>query len=429
MRRLVLRSEQNTDPEALRATQDAKTNPSSYGRTPGAVGLRGWQPPQAHMFVSTPASATGYSTFTHLSHVDVFPASDPVHTRHTVSPIEARNPNRTSGSPLKVRKTRENLRKGFSEEAVPTSKYSVPDLVYNKPLTAQASQNARGTITGTPANPHVASTRFSWESDTTMHSTTIIEQPPSKRTSTESNKSDQQFAPSLSRKLSVRKRVVSRVKDSFLNRTKSSSKLPSRANPDVAISRTASEQERVSQITANKGFESLKEDHMVASHPSAFNSIQSFMSEKTCEGSLVPLLRVRVQDSPEFDKAFPRSDGSFSSPQQASDPSLSPSPEKTPRPARRSTPPSKARPTPKELAMLHIRLSVTPAWRTLDLADEATIWAMIKAEATVSADPNSREPICPRSIGKTQQPLDVVVIVDNSFVSYLYRCLQDANAG
>ncbi|KAG9708340.1 hypothetical protein KCU73_g17547, partial [Aureobasidium melanogenum] len=37
--------------------------------------------------------------------------------------------------------------------------------------------------------------------------------------------------------------------------------------------------------------------------------------------------------------------------------------------------------------MLHVNLSVKPTWETLDVADDATMWAMIKAEASLSSDP------------------------------------------
>ena len=73
--------------------------------------------------------------------------------------------------------------------------------------------------------------------------------------------------------------------------------------------------------------------------------------------------------------------------------------------------------------MLHINLSVTPAWNTLDLADEAQMWAMIKAEAAVSSEPptdtdEASSTVPSQRVGKSHKLLDVVVIIDNSFVFY-----------
>jgi hypothetical protein len=364
------------------------------------------------MFVSSSASTSSFpAAATQPSLANTF---GPDQDRHSIGSPETHLSNRTSGSPLKVRKTRENLRTGFIDDAASTSGNSVPGLAHGKHPSSQPLREIQNSIQDEAIRPPSRNARFSWESNS-IHLTTVIEQSPIKRTSSQSDKNEPRFAPSLSRKLSVRKRVVSKVKEGLLSRSKSSAKVAVRVDDDVAISRSASEHERVSQSTINDGFQDMKEELTITSPYLALDSVQSLVST----GSPVQDYGLTLDALPTQDILLV-SDGSYPSPSKEASPS--PSPEKTPRPersTRSSQPLFDSTPTP--LSMLHINLSVTPAWDSLDLADEATIWAMIKAEASVSSDLSTndkRSSAHPENSGKTQKPLNIIVIIDNSFVLF-----------
>ncbi|KAH0362075.1 hypothetical protein KCU65_g8269, partial [Aureobasidium melanogenum] len=413
----------NTNPKTLEATQNSKSKTSSstgYGHTPGALGLHGWHPPQAHMFVSAPASVGSFSTINHPTRANTSPTNATGQNRPTVggSP-ETRLSSRTSGSPLKVRKTRENLRTGFIDDAASTGGHSVHDLVQNKHSSAQPLREIQNTVHDETTRPSSRNNRFSWESDT-LHLTTVIERSSTKRTSSQSEKTEPKSAPSLSRKLSVRKRVVSRVREGLLSRSKSSSKVPVRVDDDVAISRSASEHERPVEVTVRDPSQDM-EDGTIASHNLASASVQS-LSAVSLSGD--PSLTIDISHLPEVavKSVLPGSDGSYPSPSQEAKPSPSPSPEKTPRP-RRFAQLSQTRfeTQLKPLSILHVNLSIKPAWETLDVADDATMWAMIKAEASLSSNPlptggmsDMRRSASPEHIVKIQKPLNIIVIIDNS---------------
>ncbi|KAI4746397.1 hypothetical protein E4T50_03298 [Aureobasidium sp. EXF-12298] len=414
----------NTDPKTLQAAQNSNSKTSSstaYGHTPGALGLHGWHPPQAHMFVSSPASMGSFSAITHPPRANTSPNNGSGQSRPTTSSSETRLSNRTSGSPLKVRKTRENLRAGFIDDAFSTTGHHVHDLAQSKYSSVQPLREIQNTVHDEATRPSSRNNRFSWESDT-LHLTTVIERSPTKRTSSQSEKTESKSAPSLSRKLSVRKRVVSRVREGLLSRSKSSSKVPVRiADDDVATSRSASEHERSAQITLSDPSQDMEED-TVASYNLAAGSVQSFVSTDP------PLadagLTIDILPPPNINpkSVLPGSDGSYPSPSQEARQSPSPSPEKTPRPRRFAQSSQTYFETkPRPLSMLHVNLSVKPAWETLDVADDATMWAMIKAEASLSSDPipagglsDIHRSAPPEHIAKIQKPLNIIVIIDNS---------------
>ncbi|KAH0335576.1 hypothetical protein KCU81_g8978, partial [Aureobasidium melanogenum] len=408
----------NTDPKTSQAPQNSKSKtPSStaYGHTPGVLGLHGWHSPQAHMFVSSPASVGSISTITHPARANTSPPNASGQNRPTVGSPEVRLSNRTSGSPLKVRKTRENLRTGFIDDAASTSGHSVHDLAQNKYSCAQPLREIQNTVHDETSRPSSRNNRFSWESDT-LHLTTVIERSPAKPTSSQTEKTESKSAPSLSRKLSVRKRVVSRVREGLLSRSKSSSKVPVRVDDDIAISRSASEHGRFIEITPKELSQDM-EERTIASHNLASGSVQSSVSTVSLLGDTS--LTIEISPSPEvaIKSILPGSDGSFPSPSQAPKPSPSPSPEKTPRPRRfaRSSQTHFGTNT-KPPSMLHVNLSVKPAWETLDVADDATMWAMIKAEAGLVSDPSPTGGIGNGNIHRSasQKPLNIIVIVDNS---------------
>lgn len=360
---------------------------------------------------------SSFSTATHPSHVNTSPTSGSNQNRHSICSPETHLSNRTSGSPLRVRKTRENLRTGFIDGTASTSRASVPDSTHGNHLSAQPLREIQNNIQDEAARPSSRNARFSWESNS-IHLTTVIEQSPVKRTSSQYDKKEQRFAPSLSRKLSVRKRVVSKVKEGLLNRSKSSTKVSVRVDDDAAVSRSASEHERSAQGTIDDEFQDMKEDSTTASNYLTLDSVQSLISTDSPVQDFDSTLNVLPPPNLNVKGLLIGSDGSYPSPSNEASPS--PSPEKTPRPGRPKR--SSERhfdnaPTP--LAMLHIDLSVTPAWETLDLADEATMWAMIKAEASLSSDlpTNSvQSSASSTDVGKTQAPLNMIVIIDNSFV-------------
>ncbi|KAI5201383.1 hypothetical protein E4T39_05276 [Aureobasidium subglaciale] len=421
---------QNTNPITLQAAQNSKSNTSSstaYGHTPGSVGLRGWHPPQAHMFTSNSASTNSFSTIVSTPHASVSSTGDSeTHGQCSVL-AQSRLAHRTSDSPLKVRKTRENLRTGYLKDAAVTSGSSVPDLSHNKHHSVQPLQEIHNLGRDEPARPSSRNTRFSWESNR-IHLTTVIEQSPVKRISIESDKSEQKSAPSLSRKLSVRKRVVSRVKGGLLSRSRSSSKVPLKTEDNATISRSASEHERPAQDPTKDAPRDMEESDTFTPRSLTFDSAQSVVSiDLSVEDFISQPDLSALSLKPK--EVLIGSDGSFPSPSQELEPSPSPSPEKTPRADRKSTRSSHPHfvTSQADLSMLHINLSVTPAWSTLDLADEATVWAMIKAEASVGSDSSSTAdmnhvslPASYQHIGKLHKPLDIIVIIDNSpFASQL----------
>jgi hypothetical protein len=389
---------------------------------PAAVGLRAWQPPQAHMFVSNPVPVNNHSTAIR-PHASVLPVSDSGQSRYRISPTETiGHQYRAPESPLKVRKTRENLRSGYLDDAAPVNTCSVPELSYTKSVHARLPPlEAQNAVLDAAGRDPSINPRFSWDADS-FHLTTVIEQSPTKRTSAQPNKADPKPAPSLSRKQSVRKRVVSRVKDGLLNRSKSSSKVTAKDQEHVATSRSASEHERLLQAEVAQ---SLREEQSSTSQPSTLHMDQRSISGDMPEdiASLVNLLT----ESPVLGKTLlSSSDGSFPSPLQEPELSHSPSPEKTPRQARKPSEGSRIRfdITPRNITLLHVALSITPAWDTLDLADEATMWAMIKAEATISGGPIAftagTNDASTQQIGKCCQPLDIIAVIDNSYVSSQY---------
>lgn len=409
-------NKENTDPKTSQAPQNSKSKtPSStaHGHTPGVLGLHGWHPPQAHMFGSSPASVGSISIITHPARANTSPPNASGQNRPTVGSPEIRLSNRTSGSPLKVRKTRENLRTGFIDDAASTGGHSVHDLAPNKYSCAQPLREIQNTVHDETSRPSSRNNRFSWESDT-LHLTTVIERSPAKRTSSQSEKTESKSAPLLSRKLSVRKRVVSRVREGLLSRSKSSSKVPVRVDDDIAISRSASEHGRFVEITPKELSQDM-EERTIASHNLASGSVQSSVSTVSLLGDTS--LRIDLSPSPEvaIKSILPGSDGSFPSPSQEPKPSPSPSSEKTPRP-RRFAQSSQTHfgTNTKPLSMLHVNLSVKPAWETLDVADDTTMWAMIKAEAGLVSDPSPTGGIGNIHRSASQKPLNVIVIVDNS---------------
>ncbi|CAD0101187.1 unnamed protein product, partial [Aureobasidium mustum] len=414
----------NTDPKNLQAAQNSKSKTSSstaYGHTPAVLGLHGWHPPQAHMFVSSPASVSSFSTITHPSRANTSSTKASGLNRPIVGSPETRLLNRTSASPLKVRKTRENLRTGFVDDAASTREHPVHDFAQSKPTSVQPLREIQNTVYDEASRPSSRNDRFSWESD---HLTTLIERSPTKHTSSQSKKQESKFAPSLSRKLSVRKRVVSRVREGLLNRSKSSSKVPVKVNDDVvAISRSASEHERFVQIMPGHHSEDL-EGSINAAHTLASGSVQSLVSTDSPLGDIGPTTDILPASNIDIKSVLPGSDGSYPSPSQEVKSSPSPSPEKTPRPkrfARLSQ--THGETIPRPLSMLHVNLSVMPACETMDLADEATMWTMIKAEASVSSGSSPtggmsdvRRSASPEHISKIQKPLTLIVIIDNSLL-------------
>lgn len=343
--------------------------------------------------------------------------------RLSVGTSETRLPNRTSDSPLKVRKTRENLRTGFIDDAASTNGRPLHDLAESKHSGAQPLREIQNTVHNEAARPSSRNNRFSWESDT-PHLTTVIEPSPTKRTTSQSEKTGSKSAPTLSRKLSVRKRVVSRVREGLLNRSKSSSKVPTRADDDVAISRSASEHARFAQITPNDPSEDMEEG-TGASLNLASGSVQSFVSNHSPLEDTGSTIDILFSSGIETKSILPGSNGSYPSPLQEGKPSPSPSLEKTPRPRRFPQSSQTHFENPKPLSMLHVNLSVKPAWETLDLADNGTMWAMIKAEASHSSDllpTRSMSDICrpasPEHVAKTQKLLNLIVIIDNSSVLF-----------
>jgi hypothetical protein len=371
------------------------------------------------MFASTSASMSSITATAQLSHTNTSLTSSPGQNRHSIGSPDSNLSNRTSGSPLKVRKTRENLRTGFINDPASIDGHSVPDLAHGKYPNAHPLREIQNKLPDEATRPPSRNTRFSWESNS-IHLATVIEQSPTKRTSLQSDKNEPRFDSSLSRKLSVRKRVVSKVKEGLLSRSKSSTKVPVRVYEDVAASRSASEHEGFAQGTISDGFQDMKEEHTIASQFLALDSVQSFVSPELPVQDLAPILDISPPPDLSSKSILPRSDGSYPSPSQEASPS--PSPEKTPRPGRitRSSEPRLDN-TSNPLSMLHINLSVTPAWETLDLADEATIWAMIKAEASVTSDLPTNGTQLPASLehaGKTQKPLNIILIIDNSFVLF-----------
>lgn len=422
---------QNTNPRTLRAVHNSNVNATSgttYSCTPGAVGLWGWQPPQSHMFVSTPASATAYPAISYSSHSDAHSASDPARPKQPFSPIEARSQSRT-GSPLKIRKTRENLRSSFTTDDTHASSALSPGKLWNhqlhKDVECSESIDANKLL--------VTVARLGQDSDNTADATA---KKPSRRTSTESNDPVKQPTPLLSRKLSVRQRVVSRVKDGLLSRSRSSSKVASQSNAGVSLDEGTIKHQSLGETPVSKSLQDLKNDGRSLSGPSTFKCTQNVIPDSIVREKCTSPLSGLPSSKSDLQAFIERSDESFPSFSQPTRLSASLSPEKAPRPLPLSTtsPIVQSKTIWEQIGMLHVGLTVTPAWEALDVADEAIMWAMIKAEATVMLDlarvsqlerPNRANPSFHVS---PSHPLDFIVIMDNEFVLHAYLVVQSTDS-
>ncbi|KAK8196016.1 hypothetical protein M8818_007167 [Zalaria obscura] len=236
-RRTVTEDEQNVRPSPPKASTPGafsrETSPS-HGYGTGFSYFKGWMPPQAHIFPQSfpHSSATSVLETGHLQ------GKAAVGQETSSSDMLGGNPKarRTvQDSPLKVRKTRENLREAVRE--------------YNAPNRTPSAQSKSGFFrtsseeqtphqpSGRPYHkysaadmitcPSVAYHRHSLDLDRVRADPTIEEE------AHERPSSALEHTPRLSRRKSIHRRVLSKVKEGILTRSRSTAKMIGHKDHDV----------------------------------------------------------------------------------------------------------------------------------------------------------------------------------------------------
>lgn len=327
----------------------------------GNVGLKSWFQPQAHVFPSNAGSSSSVTANT----LEGDPCRPLPRTfiGQTTAPadIPSSHVRRPQESPLKVRKTRENLRQCTKQtnaiDASPTAPFvtNVPSVSNdeNQRIQQAVTIHPKSPVDKIVVMPSVPSARPSLNLGRTR-TDFAVEDAALPRASAETTRP----APSLQRKKSVHRRVISKVKEGILTRSRSTLKFPGR---ESSASRQPSTQSTAEPRVSFEGYP--------ASDPSPNLVV-------TVTAPVNPALQA----------------------------SGSPSPENTPRPARRhARPPSPvnqksnvAIPQPP-LAPMHIRLRLLPDIQSLDVNEESVIWVAVEAEATTTS------PTADRQIGEIRK--------------------------
>lgn len=330
-------------------------------------------------------------------------------------------------SPLRVRKTRENLRQAndlpnnpaqpslmsklSSNNGVASTKKSriedqqsldTASIENNIPLQVSAA-NVQHESSATPIVDRVA------VGASTPSSGKIFMQP--------------EIAKPIQRRKSVRKRVVSKMKEGILSRSRSTNKIL-----DMVHSGPITEQSTFDHSGAAFVRHAEQFDRSAMNPTSGDHLLQGYGDTRTADmlslsGRLDAVITTR-EDTPDSSQSRLKNG---SSPTVSISP-YSPSPEHTPRPARRPDYTSDGSATVAAVGTLQVRISTTSSVATLDIAESKSVWVMVKAEAvmpviTMAADnvacqhrPDSGAVLrtqCPVSFS-----LDVIVIIDNSSVSF-----------
>lgn len=417
---------QNTKPAALRSRQvQIQPAVTAYTCAPGIVGLKGWLAPQARIF---PLSAMDIPEDPSAASTHSPPKTQPV-GYSTEWGNTGREPVRTvQGSPLRVRKTRENLRQ-LHHQADDSCHGPGPTSARGGELPAIG--NGAASVPLGWDDRHIKPTQSS--GDHVLHHQNEYLCYEGGFMGLELGRDDPATAKAgglptnrvVQRRKSVRKRVVSRVKEGILSRSRSTAKPLDVRSADGSATRTRS--------AANN------QDDSLASAPQpqpSRNSGDEIAQSSTCTSSSAYLMHksdslIRVGNNQETSQPAIESlanllvkshNGRTSTLSSHSSghrrrttpsPSYSPSPDKTPRPARK--PEQAVEHRLGASGPLHMQISTFVSSDTIDLSEERTVWVMVDAKAAINAKVRhvgtrggAQFPNC------TQAALNIVIVLDNS---------------
>lgn len=315
-------------------------------------------------------------------------------------------------SPLKVRKTRENLRQDVAQLSETKVKL-VPHVPENG-----GYENVRPFQSWDRRPVEHQSNTATQSSSSSPYSVTSIE---------EARRSAIVMQPAT-RRQSVRKRVVSRVKEGILSRSKSTSKasknagaLNSGEEPGVRSSEVKAPAADPHHTRNQSGRDSIVPGGAVETVENIPSSNKKEHKEDTLRNG--PICYDSDQAPRVTPNASPRSNDGLSrvTPRRDTPPqSYSPSPEQTPRPARR---PTRLLPEPevyRRPEILHVALSIMPAVAAVDMHDGSDTWVKIEAEAKIDTPliktESGVEGAADNGHG-SYHAIDLIVIIDNSFVA------------
>jgi len=417
---------QNTRPRGLRSSQNqTQTALTAYTYAPGIVGFKGWLSPQARIFPTPPV----------LQDADVcasldFGPGNAAPSQYTDDVSNRSAIQRKRDYPLRVRKTRENLRqvdqstlhggtsaiRGFSPESSNQRSMKTWDdhLLNSDNASAGAYNPSRSSMGGSryePRNSLDAESKPSGGPSPAADS--MLTQPELER--------------QVQRRKSVRKRVVSRVKEGILNRSRSTTRVMSRVQSGLSSDHNTSE----AKEQENRALQRQTEDMTRTPRSGSPLSLSPDIVEPA-ECRILALGALDAMSPPCTMEASILEDHSsrFDDPAQPSAPSYSPSPEKTPRPARRRGHMAEeftCKATHDVSNMLQIQLSTTASLEAIDVTESKTVWVRVQAKALVPdaveqpaevARGQAHDPTAVLTTQHRKQPsLDIVVVMDNSFAS------------
>lgn len=315
-------------------------------------------------------------------------------------------------SPLKVRKTRENLRQDVAQLSETKVKL-VPHVPGNG-----GPENVRPLQSRVRRSVEHQSNTATLSSSLSTNSVTSLE---------ESRRSAIVMQPAT-RRQSVRKSVVSRVKEGILSRSKSTSKASNNAGVLNSGEEPGIRSSEVKASTADPHHtrnQSGRNPIVPGSAVETVENIPSSNKEKHKEDALrnAPICYDSDQASRVTPKVSPGCNDGLSKVtlRQGTPPqSCSPSPDQTPRPARR---PTRLLPEPevcRRPEILHVALSIVPAVAAVDMHVGSDAWVKIEAEAKIDTPVAKTESGVEGAVDNghsSYHAIDLIVIIDNSFVA------------
>lgn len=320
------------------------------------------------------------------------------------------------GSPLKVRKTRENLRQVITQSQ-------------------ETKTNSTPVVPGNSGFENTRPLRSEDHRPLTHHSTmdTLSLSSPAYSVMHVENSRGSAVTQPVARRQSVRKRVVSRMKEGLLSRSKSISKVSFPDQAD-ALNRSETLSARGGEVKFTGGGSHHVRNQSAQTLPALLGgtsgTVEDLPPSSQEEQNLIPLSRTpELDDASQVQEVMPdispRSQHSIqeSRPSRITPPlSCSPSPEQTPRPARRPTRLIEEAEVSHRPEILHVALTIVPAVAAVDINDDANTWVKIEAEAKIDTpviEATSRSEGAVGNGFESQHAIDLILIVDNSFVTML----------
>lgn len=362
---------------------------------------------------------------THASFIPNHNTASPDASKESANVLSNQSVKQTKrDSPLRVRKTRENLRQGSQQAAT---------AVFARDVIGKNVSNESG-----PALDKVWNEGVLFEGDTLTNSFPPTNRAVSLRHEERCNSnggysSKDRISPAAGnvpsqlelqkeaqRRKSVRKRVVSRVKEGILSRSRSTNKILDNLHSSLPLEQepfNCPERERLQQF--NDPTMVLTNGPVFRHISSVANSAEPAMPKTP---SVVRLTSLVSESASEASRAL-----QVGPPSDISTQSYSPSPDKTPRPARRPGSRPAYEPNLKPQGALQVDLSFAAAVNDIDALESKAIWVTVKATAIVPAVMGSAcDPTC--TVGHNSRlvlhpqprhlpPLDMAIVIDNSFVA------------